>query len=157
MVRPAGEVVHCAASGQPAQAVAERGDTATAFDRPDRHTHLPGAGDGIRGQVDGEAVLGEPPAQRGRRLHLGHNPRARILQPGQQRASAVGSIAVDRQLLRGNAFGDALDVTSIAVRGRIALTHILAAGGVAVVVSVLFISSIKLRVASQDLRPFTVR
>jgi hypothetical protein len=73
----------------------ERGDTATVFDRPDRHTDLPGAGNGMRGQVDGEAVLGEPPAQRGRRLHLGDNPRARILQPGQQRPSAIGSIAVD--------------------------------------------------------------
>ena len=112
---------------------------------------------GAVGQVDGEAVLGEPPTRRGRRLHLGHDPRAGVLKSCQQLAGAVGGVAVNRQLLGGNRFGDALDVTSIAVRGRIALTHILAAGGVAVVVSVLFISSIKLRVASQDLRPFTVR
>lgn len=43
----------------------KRGDTATVFDRPDRHAHLPGAGDGTRSQVDGERSLANRPPKAG--------------------------------------------------------------------------------------------
>src|SRR4029077_15867629 len=114
----------------------ERRDTATVFDRPDRHAHLRGAGNGIGGQVDGEAVLGESPAQRGRRLHLGHNPRARTLQPRQQRPSAIGSIAVNGQLLRGNAFGVRIRRSIVRVVHHAGETTALAAAAVAAPVPV---------------------
>jgi len=90
-----------------------RGTTA-GLGRSDGHGDVGWAGHGPGTQIDDEAVLGEPPARRDRRLHLGQDVGAGLFQLLQQSTGAVGCVAVDRQrrLRRGGALGLAVRALS---------------------------------------------
>ena len=97
MVRPAAELVHCAASGQPAQAAPNAAVPPPVVAGRIGTRHPVRAGHGARVQVDVEASLvNRPPGAVGG-CTLVLDLRARGFQPGQQLPGAVGGVAIDRR------------------------------------------------------------
>ena len=97
MVRPPLATVHCAASGQLAQAARSRPLAPPVpaglivVVTPAGQRTVPAL------PVDGELVLGQPSGRRDRRLHLAHRLDAGRVERLQQLTGAVGRVAVDHE------------------------------------------------------------